>query len=179
MQKKSLSKKAAIELSMTTIIVIIIGITLLSLGLLWVRGTFKDITRLSGDAFKQADGAISDIFEEVDRAVYVSPPSVDLEQGSAKTAQFRITNFEQEQLKAKATVQSSDGKISCLFADTFKAESKEYTLESGKTVEIKVIVEDKGSSLGIKGCNFDVPSVKNSNSDSLIVAVVKKQGVFG
>ncbi len=179
MQKKRLDKKAAIELSMTTIIVIIIGITLLSLGLIWVRGTFKDITRLSGDAFKQADGAISDIFEEVDKAVYVSPPSVDLEQNSAKTAQFRITNFEQEQIKAKVRVESSDEKISCIFADTFKAESKEYTLGSGKTVEIKVIVEDKGSSLGIKGCNFEVPSIKNANTDSLVVSVVKKQGIFG
>src|SRR3989338_5258429 len=126
MQKKRLNKRAAIELSMTTIVVIILGITLLSLGLLWVRGTFKDITRLSDDAFRQADGAISDIFEEVDKAVYVSPPSIDLE------------------------------------------------LESGKTVEIKVIVEDRDSSLGIKGCNFEVPAIKNANSDSLVVTVVKK-----
>jgi len=174
MQKKRLNKRPAIELSMTTIVVIILGITLLSLGLLWVRGTFKDITRLSDDAFRQADGAISDIFEEVDKAVYVSPPSIDLEQQSAKTAQFRITNFEQEQIKIKASVQSSDSKIKCTFADTFKTESKEYTLESGKTVEIKVIVEDRDSSLGIKGCNFEVPAIKNANSDSLVVTVVKK-----
>ena len=58
MQKKSFQKKGAIELSMTTIIVIILGITLLSLGLIWVKGTFGDITRLSRSAFEQADGDI-------------------------------------------------------------------------------------------------------------------------
>ena len=36
------SKKGAIELSMTTIIVIVIGITLLTLGLTWVRGLMDD-----------------------------------------------------------------------------------------------------------------------------------------
>lgn len=179
MKRVFLNKKAAIELSMTTIIVIIIGITILSLGLLWVRGTFKDITRLSGDAFKQADGAISDIFEEVDRAVYVSPPTIDLEQQTAKTAQFRITNFEQESIKVKAKTESSDQKIKCIFADTFKSESKEYALASGKTVEIKVIVEDLGSALGIKGCNFEVPTIPNANADSLVVTIVKKQSIFG
>ena len=56
MRKKSFSKKGAIELSMTTIIVIIMGITLLSLGLIWIRGTFSEITGLSKGAFEKAEG---------------------------------------------------------------------------------------------------------------------------
>lgn len=178
MKKKSFNKKAAIELSMTTIIVIIIGITLLSLGLIWVRGTFKNINRLSDDAFKQADGSISDIFEEIDKPIYVSPPSLNLEQDSLQRAKFVITNFEQEQIKVKANVKSSDQKISCLFADTLKTESKDYTLDSGKAVELKLIVEEKGGSLGTKVCNLEVPSLKNANTESLIITVVKNQGLF-
>ncbi len=76
MFKKNFGKRGAIELSMTTIIVIIIGITLLSLGLIWVRGTFKNVTDLSEQSFEQAEGAISDIFKEVSKTIFVSPPSI-------------------------------------------------------------------------------------------------------
>ena len=179
MLKKSLNKKAAIELSMTTIIVIIMGITLLSLGLIWIRGTFSEVTSLSKGAFEKAEGAISDIFEEVDQPIYVSPPSLEIEQETTQTVQFIITNFEQEQIKAKANVKSSDNKLNCLFADTLKTESKEYTLKSGKQVKIKVIVDEKGSPLGTKVCNFEVPNLKDENTESLIIEVVKKQGIFG
>ncbi len=178
MRKKSFQKKGAIELSMTTIIVIILGITLLSLGLIWVRGTFKNINRLSQGAFEKADGAISDIFKEVDKTVYVSPPSIELEQESSQIVQFIVTDFEETTLNVKARVTSSDKTLECLFADTLKTESKEYPLQSGKQVDIKLIVKDKGGALGVKVCNIDVPTIKGDNSESLVVTVVKNQGLF-
>ena len=178
MKKESFNKKAAIELSMTTIIVIILGITLLSLGLLWIRGTFSQVQELSSGAFEKAQGTIADIFEEVDKSVYVSPPSLTLEQEGSEVAQFIITNFEEEQTKVKANVQSSDPKLTCLFADTLKTESEEYVLESGKQVKIKLIVQDKNGALGTKVCNLKVPAIKDSNTESLIIEVVKKQGLL-
>ncbi len=178
MNKKGFGKKGSIELSMTTIIVIIIGITLLSLGLIWVRGTFSKVTDLSEGAFEKAEGAISDIFEEVDKPVYVSPPSLSLEQETSEIAQFIITNFEQEPIKVSAFVKSSDPTLECLFADTLQTQSKEYSLNSGKQVKIKLIVEEKGGALGTKVCNLEVPSMKESNTESLIIEVVKKQGLF-
>ncbi len=183
MKRVWLNKKAAIELSMTTIIVIIIGITLLSLGLIWVKSTFSNATDISDKAFEQAQGTISDIFEQVDEPVYVSPPSVKVEQGSAKNADLIITNFEEEQIKVKANIRSSDQKLKCLFADTdsqeFKTTSQEYTLNSGKAVKIKLIIDsDKTTNLGTKACNIEVPALEDSNTQSLIIEVVKKQGLF-
>ena len=178
MRKKSFSKKGAIELSMTTIIVIIMGITLLSLGLIWIRGTFSEITGLSKGAFEKAEGSISDIFEEVDKPVYVSPPSLTLEQETSEIANFIITNFEQEQVKVTAFVKSSDPTLECLFADTLQVQSKEYLLNSGKQVKVKLIAQEKGGNLGTKVCNIEVPALKESNTESLIIEVVKKQGLF-
>ena len=48
------NKKGAIELSMTTIIVIVMGVTLLSLGIIWVRNTMEKVTGLSDTAFATA-----------------------------------------------------------------------------------------------------------------------------
>lgn len=54
-----MKKRGAIELSMTTIIVIVIGVTLLSLGLVWVRSTFSNIKGLTDDAFQTAKEEIT------------------------------------------------------------------------------------------------------------------------
>src|SRR3989344_823169 len=48
------NKRGALELSMTTIIVIVIGVTLLSLGIIWVRSTMEKVTGLSDAAFATA-----------------------------------------------------------------------------------------------------------------------------
>ena len=175
MEKKSFQKKGAIELSITTIIVIILGVTLLSLGLIWIRSTFRNIGDISESAFQKADGAISDILENVDETIVVSPPSIKLEQNAVETVQFIVTNREETPQNVKATVQSSDKFVQCSFADTLKTTSKEYKLESGKQVKIKVIVQEKGGPLGLKVCNLEVPTITGDSSDSLIVEIVSKQ----
>lgn len=48
------NKRGALELSMTTIIVIVIGVTLLSLGIIWVRNTMEKVTELSDASFATA-----------------------------------------------------------------------------------------------------------------------------
>src|SRR3989344_4024738 len=48
------NKRGALELSMTTIIVIVIGVTLLSLGIIWVRSTMEKVTQLSDASFATA-----------------------------------------------------------------------------------------------------------------------------
>ena len=58
------SKRGAIELSMTTIIVIVLGVVLLSLGLMFVRGIFKQITDESDQIFAMSEEQISELFED-------------------------------------------------------------------------------------------------------------------
>jgi uncharacterized membrane protein len=88
---KQVSKRGAIELSMTTIIIIIIGITLLGLGLTWISGVFEKISDLSDQAFIQADKEIRDKMQ-ADQNFYVSGQTFDLEAGESKTINVGVRN---------------------------------------------------------------------------------------
>lgn len=79
-------KEGAIELSITTIIVVVIGITLLSLGLVFVRGIFTQLTDTSDAVFDKADTIIGSL-DIAGR--FSAPPQVEVEQGSSKT--FTVT----------------------------------------------------------------------------------------
>ena len=70
-----MNKKGAIELSMTTIIVVVIGVTLLSLGLFWVRGMFENLEGISGDAFDHARDAIDQI-GQANEPLTISPSQI-------------------------------------------------------------------------------------------------------
>ncbi len=66
-----MQKKGAVELSMTTIIVIVIGVTLLILGLVFVRNIFGKATSLSEEAFASAEKEIQQRMGATDK-IYVS-----------------------------------------------------------------------------------------------------------
>ena len=54
-------KKGALELSMSTIIIIVIGVVLLSLALFFVRSLFSQITEIKDDVFTRAKVDIENI----------------------------------------------------------------------------------------------------------------------
>ncbi len=85
-------KEGAIELSMTTIIVIVIGITLLSLALVWVKGVFSDISELSEEAFRNADKEIRDRMREGTN-FYVSGQTFEVEPGDITTINVGVRNI--------------------------------------------------------------------------------------
>ena len=61
------SKKGALELSMNTIVIIVIGVVLLSLGLMFVRGMFGNIEDLSKRAFEGAENSLNQIATHDDK----------------------------------------------------------------------------------------------------------------
>jgi len=56
--QRRISRKGAIELSMSTIVVVIIAVVLLSLGLLFVNKVFKTLDILTGDMYANAQRAL-------------------------------------------------------------------------------------------------------------------------
>lgn len=167
------NKRGAIELSMSTIIIIIIGITLLSLGLMWVKGTFSKITETSERAFEQTDAVIEELYGDVDKLLNVRPGSIDLKRLEQDTVKVIIANFGIEDLSFSVEVESMDDYIECIFADTLKTSTKKYTIKSGEQVQIKLLVKENGGSLGTKVCNLVVPEATGDNQDSLIINVKK------
>ena len=78
-------KKGAIELSMTTIIVVVIGITMLTLGLAWIKDTFSNIDELGQGAFDAADALLQDTMTS-DALFHISGMDFDASPGELSSA---------------------------------------------------------------------------------------------
>lgn len=85
-------KRGALDLSMNTIVVIVIGITILTLGLRWIYGVFGDIEetrRGVGEGMRQQ---IRETFGDSDDSINVIPKTVSLEQGEKFDVGLGIRN---------------------------------------------------------------------------------------
>ena len=86
------NKKGALELSMNTIVVIVIGVTILTLGLRWVYGLFGGLTERSQEIDEQLKKQISDLFEGGEEALIVRPNSVIIAQRGSRDVAVAIRN---------------------------------------------------------------------------------------
>ena len=168
-----MKKRGAIELSMSTIIIIIIGITLLSLGLMWVKGIFSDITETSERAFEQTDAVLEELYGDVNKLLTIIPGSIDIKQNEQDTVKVIIANFGTEEISVHGEVTSLDEKIDCFFADTGNLTTNNYIIKSGEQISVKMIVSEMGGNLGVKVCNIIIPEATGDNQDSLIINVKK------
>ena len=62
-------KKGAVELSINTIVIVVIGITLLTLGLKWITGMMGKITTQTEGLTDASDRMIMDIFEDTEKSI--------------------------------------------------------------------------------------------------------------
>lgn len=166
-------KKGALELSVNTIIIIVIGVTLLSLGLVFVRGIFQKVEGLSKEAFERAEAQLGEI-SDVSKELSIIPENIDVEQGGAETTKVILANFGEQTIQVSATASSTDTNIDCSFADTLRPTSNPYSLGSGQQATITLIVDEKGGALGIKVCNIVGNGLSGDNREELVISVVKK-----
>ena len=85
-------KRGALELSMNTIVIIVIGVTLLTLGLRWIYSLFGGLQERTGEIDEQLKKQISNLFEGGDESLIVRPNSVTIQQGKNKDLAFAIRN---------------------------------------------------------------------------------------
>src|SRR3989344_1937620 len=74
-----INKRGALELSINTIVIVVIGITLLTLGLVFVRGIFGKLNDLSDKTFGTAEAQIGRLGQGDARLV--TPSVVTVKQG--------------------------------------------------------------------------------------------------
>ena len=130
-------KRGAIELSMTTIIVIVIGIGLLSFGLMWVSGLGKKIKSMTETAFGKADVMIGEVMQGETEDISVSPDKVDLKarKGEKVEVDVIINNRYGDEIKGRLKVECDNEGIE---PEYYK---KEYTLEPGKKMTHTLIIK--------------------------------------
>jgi hypothetical protein len=174
-----MNKKGAIELSMTTIIVIVMGITILSLGLFWIQSVFTDVGELTSGAFEQGATQIAEIFGSSNAEVALSPGETTISQGDTETVTLAIRNSGTAEVTGVyATVESlvfgggSTDTLRCGFDDTGLDTTNTYTLVSGESTSRGLIVKDDGSALGTYICAVTVHGLPTSpKSTSLVITI--------
>lgn len=176
------NKKGAIELSMTTIIVIVIGVTLLILGLAFVRNTFGNISKISKDTFAKASSMLVDL-ENINQLLTITPSLIELESKKDDVAKVVVLNQQEEDIEVKLTVTPAQEGIECIFGDTFKTTSEVYKVSSGKTNSVDLFIKDKLGNLRMTACNVEVtgtgiPSGEDTTG-TLGIRIVQEKKLFG
>jgi len=165
------NKKGAIELSITTIVVVVIGITLLALGLAWVSGIFEKLRGTTASAFEKVDAEVSEILggSGVTRPLTVSPSRITLNKGKVNTAKVTIANIVPggntftsayvsvlSEATGNVVGSGTSNSIFCEFADgnTDKSKTQQYTVASNIQYSILVYIREVNAPVGTYQCRF-------------------------
>jgi len=103
-----MKKKGAIELSMTTIIVIVLGVTLLTLGIVWIKGLGSSLQETTKEAFRVSQDEISKIGLR-DQKLYIPGGEQEIKIGGSLTLNVYIQNFLGKDEKFKLQVMELTG----------------------------------------------------------------------
>src|SRR3989338_4705715 len=177
-------KKGAIELSITTIIVIVLGITLLILGLGFIRGIFGNVEDISKSTFEKAKTMI-DTLETVDSTITLSPSQITIEQSKDDVSKIILANLGEEPISLSVRIipAQTDNKIDCFLyneAGQMTRQAGPYLISSGTQERLSLIVKDKNGGITTSACKVLVEGLPpgQDNEDTLIIRVIKKQGLF-
>ncbi len=157
------NKRGAIELSITTIIIIVIGVALLVLGLTFVSKIFKRGADLIDQSFARADAEIG-IFESINAPLTLIPDTVKVKKGGSKLVTVIAANLDEGVAKnVKMSVKSSKSSIGCYFLSTENSVSSPRNIESGNQLKDKIVVRSLGD-LATGACHVEVQGLSTSDN---------------
>jgi len=153
------SKRGAIQLSMSTIIVVILGVVLLVLGLTFVSGIFEKIGGLTDEAFSNAAKELANIGKETNQEYTSTPQNLKITQGEGGFAGAIVKNTNSDgdhTYKVKVGIPPKSAKksnLECYLTTTEEQESETFTLKSGEFRDFQLTIVDGGDSpLGMYSC---------------------------
>ena len=155
------NKKGALELSVNTIIIIVIGVTLLVLGLQFVRKSITQGIDLSDKAFEEANRQLDALGSDVSEFITISPETIRINAGETSGFVVLIKNIEQKTYSGiTATIKTSDealrNKVKCEFSDESATKSIRSPLGPNVEDRLRMRVETGKSSIGSYGCEFNL-----------------------
>jgi len=123
---RGVSRKGAMELSMNTIVVVVIGITLLVLGLVFVRGIFTRLGGLGGSAFQKAETELQQIQSGETKINF--PQNVEVKKGKSTVETIRVCNTDGT-LDAGSSIKIIPSDFPTGLTLTFAVGDKSYTVQ--------------------------------------------------
>jgi len=151
------NKRGAIELSMSTIIVVIIGVVLLILGLTFVRGIFGNIDDLTKNAFDEGKEAIKKLGTITEELTVTSS---DISMDKKGHRGIGVVAYNKDTIPHKYYIEISPGsetlsnsKLQCYVGETETSKSDTFEVKSGEQTPFTLIIKDGGSNLDLYTCN--------------------------
>ena len=105
---RSSGKRGAIELSMNTIIIVVIGITILTLGLRWIYGIFEDLNDRTTTIGELSEEQIRGLFEDPDDMIYIESSTPNIKKGKELSMKAIIRNIYSEKHKFKYAIEAEE-----------------------------------------------------------------------
>jgi len=183
-----MNKKGALELSITTIVVVVIGVTLLTLGIMFVRNMFSQLNSISEATFGTAETQITAISQSGLSKVTM-PQKVTVGQGERKTESIIVGNDGQicSSNKFSVTLSKSTGST---FDETAVGariiSNTEIEIPPGKQAKFVLQVaatKDAPLSTGTLADPAYSAVVKCGNTvydnNAMVIEVTKGEGLFG
>ena len=87
-----MNKKGAVEMSMQTIIIVVIGVTLLTLGLRFVYTTFQGIGGQQEKITELTDKEIGALFGDSEDPIYLPRDDISIKQGGRENVEVLVRN---------------------------------------------------------------------------------------
>jgi len=155
------SKKGALELSVNTIVVIVIGVTLLTLGLVFVRGIIDQTKDISDRAFQQANQELDALGGGATEILTIAPQTVRVDAGDTTGFTVLIKNVEQNPYSGiTANIKNSEAatrsNVRCEFSDGSISKQIRSPLGVGAEDRYNIRVRTTKSSIGSFGCEFSL-----------------------
>lgn len=148
---RSSGKRGAIELSMNTIIIVVIGITILTLGLRWIYGIFENLEGQQDQLQDLTADKLADIFGESGDAISIPSKIVSTKQGEKEKLAITWRNIYEVTHKFKFTMQI-DSAPSSVQQNAVLAKLKWYKgekiVKSGDGFQDIISFDTKGLPLG-------------------------------
>src|SRR3989344_7090546 len=101
-------KKAALDLSMNTIVVVVIGIVILTLGLRWIYGIFGGLEEQRKQLDEATEQQIRDTFGESDEPLNLLTTTISIEQGKFADIGVGIRNTLSEEHTFRYMIETTD-----------------------------------------------------------------------
>jgi hypothetical protein len=167
-----MDKKGAIEFSMTTIMVVIIGVAVLALGLTWIRGTFSQVGGITDEAFESAKAELGQDLTR-DDPLGVSPSTISLRPGDSTTVAVSFLNG------ISPPTDITDAKIvvdQTLLGNTLDAviDATAKPITSGNIFDWRVVIKAKDSAVVGSNivANVKVTSTAITREKPLVINIV-------
>lgn len=154
---KSIRKKGDLSLSINAIVILILAITLLGLGLAFIKGQFSGVANKLGAMTEQIDAGQKAQLENSPEKITMQSTDLEIKRGESREIYFGLRNVLDKDVEFSIEPVCIDyvGKTDKIKISFSTFEKK--TLSMGSSSALPLIIKaDAGAELGIYSCELNV-----------------------